>query len=71
MDEWYIGDSVGWGDGFMDAQNWGRSYGDEKDSNESSSQYSKRDEYSKKAGDYFMDNKFDYALHYINMYSIS
>ena len=68
MDEWHIGDPVDWGDGFMDAQNWGRSYDDdERDSNKSSSQYSKRDEYSKRAWDYFMDNKFDDALYYIDM----
>lgn len=24
MDEWHIGDPVDWGDGWMDAQNWGR-----------------------------------------------
>ena len=24
MDEWHIGDPVDWGDGFMDAQKWGR-----------------------------------------------
>ena len=68
MDEWHIGDPVDWGDGFMDAQNWGRSYDDEeRDSNKSSSQYSKRDEYSKRAWDYFMDNNFDDALYYIDM----
>ena len=68
MDEWHIGDPVDWGDGFMDAQNWGRSYDDDKrDSDKSSSQYSKRDEYSKRAWDYFMDNNFDDALYYIDM----
>ena len=68
MDEWHIGDPVDWGDGFMDAQNWGRSYDDDKrDSNKSSSQYSKMDEYSKRAWDYFMDNNFDDALYYIDM----
>ena len=68
MDEWHIGDPVDWGDGFMDAQNWGRSYDDdERDSDKSSSQYSKRDEYSKRAWDYFMDNNFDDALYYIDM----
>lgn len=51
MDEWHIGDPVDWGDGFMDAQNWGRSYDDdERDSNKSSSQYSERDGYSKGHG---------------------
>ena len=67
MDEWHIGDPVDWGDGFMDAQNWGRSVDDEKESDESDSQYSERDEYSKKAWDYFMDNKFNDALYYIDM----
>ena len=37
VDEWYIGNPVDWGDGFMDAQNGGRQIDDEKDSNKSSS----------------------------------
>ena len=32
MDEWHIGDPVDWGDGWMDAQNWGRG-GDHEDDN--------------------------------------
>lgn len=32
MDEWHIGDPVDWGDGWMDAQNWGRG-GDDEDDN--------------------------------------
>ncbi len=32
MDEWHIGDPVDWGDGWMDAQNWGRG-GDDDDDN--------------------------------------
>ena len=32
MDEWHIGDPVDWGDGFMDAQNWGRGGDGDKDS---------------------------------------
>ena len=31
MDEWHIGDPVDWGDGWMDAQNWGRGGGDDDD----------------------------------------
>ena len=31
MDEWHIGDPVDWGDGFMDAQNWGHQYDDDED----------------------------------------
>lgn len=71
MDEWHIGDPVDWGDGWMDAQNWGRSYDDdeEKDpnNNETISQYSERDEYSQKAWDYYLDNKLNEALYYINL----
>ncbi len=32
MDEWHIGDPVDWGDGWMDAQNWGRGGNDDDDS---------------------------------------
>lgn len=49
---------------------WGRSYDDEeKDphNTETSSQYSERDEYSKKAWDYYLDNKLNDALYYINL----
>ena len=35
MDEWYIGDSVRWGDGFMDAQNWGHGYNEDDDNQNS------------------------------------
>ena len=31
MDEWHIGDPVDWGDGWMDAQNWGHGGDDEND----------------------------------------
>ena len=70
MDEWHIGDPTDWGDGWMDAQNWGRSYDDEEkdpNNNETSSQYFERDEYSKKAWDYLLDNKLSDALYYINL----
>ena len=33
MDEWHIGDPVDWGDGFMDAQNWGHGYGGDESQN--------------------------------------
>lgn len=73
MDEWHIGDPVDWGDGWMDAQNWGRGSDDEDDINKgtnntgNSHQYSERDEYSKKAWDYFLDNKLSDALYYIDL----
>ena len=36
MDEWHIGDPTDWGDGWMDAQNWGRgNYEDERKDNSS------------------------------------
>ena len=38
MDEWHIGDPVDWGDGWMDAQNWGRG-GDDEDDNYDSGSY--------------------------------
>lgn len=38
MDEWHIGDPVDWGDGWMDAQNWGRG-GDDEDDNYGSGSY--------------------------------
>ena len=31
MDEWNIGDPVDWGDGFMDAQNWGHGNDDDEE----------------------------------------
>ena len=31
MDEWHIGDPVDWGDGWMDAQNWGHGCDDEEE----------------------------------------
>ena len=31
MDEWHIGDPVDWGDGWMDAQNWGHGNGNGDD----------------------------------------
>ena len=36
MDKWHIGDPVDWGDGWMDAQNWGRSYDDDERYDDSS-----------------------------------
>lgn len=37
MDEWHIGDPVDWGDGWMDAQNWG--HGQDDDDKKISSSY--------------------------------
>ena len=69
MDEWHIGDPVDWGDGFMDAQNWGHGGDDDDDEDEffTTSRPSKSDEYSKKAWDLYMDFKEAEALSYINM----
>ena len=71
MDEWHIGDPVDWGDGWMDAQNWGRRYDDNEETGikniETDNQYSERDVYSKKAWDYYLDNEFSDALYYINL----
>ena len=70
MDEWHIGDPVDWGDGFMDAQNWGHDYDEEEnqpDDTEINPHYSKRDRYSKLAWDYYMDFKEEDALYYINL----
>ena len=72
MDEWHIGDPVDWGDGWMDAQNWGHGYDDEDDDDIEDDDYTnsrliKRDEYSKKAWDLYMDFKEAEALEYIDM----
>ena len=72
MDEWHIGDPVDWGDGWMDAQNWGHGYDDEDDDDIEDDDYTnpriiKRDEYSKKAWDLYMDFKESEALEYIDM----
>ena len=70
MDEWHIGDPVDWGDGFMDAQNWGHGGSDDEDDPDeffTSPRPSKSDEYSKKAWDLYMDFKEAEALEYINM----
>ncbi len=70
--EWQIGDPVDDSNGgTMDAQNWGNGYDDDEENNqhntETSSQYSERDEYSKKAWDYYLDNKLSDALYYIDL----
>ena len=67
--EWHIGDPVDDATGgSMDAQNWGhRSDDDESDNTTFDFHNSKRDEYSKKAWDYYMDFKEEEALHYINL----
>ena len=70
MDEWHIGDSVDWGDRWVDAQNWGRRYDDEDDGNRAignSSDNPRIEEYGKKAWDLYMDFKEEEALCYINM----
>lgn len=67
--EWHIGDPVDDATGgSMDAQNWGRrSDDDDPDNSTFDFHNSKRDEYSKKAWDYYMDFKEKEALHYINL----
>lgn len=70
MDKWHIGEPVDWGDGYMDPINWGRRYDDNENKHNNDKinpTYFKRDEYSEKAWDYFMDNKLDKALYYINL----
>ena len=71
MDKWHIGDPVDWGDGWMDAQNWhhrqNTGYYGSTNNIKTAKQCPKRDEYSKKAWDYYLDNKFTDALHYINL----
>ena len=70
MDEWHIGDPVDWGDGFMDAQNWGRRNVDDEENDSHNSQNTmerKRDEYSRKAWNLCNDLRYDDALHYIDM----
>lgn len=50
MDEWHIGDPVDWGDGFMDAQNWGHGQEDDEDDKEyNSNQNSEYQRYLRKA----------------------
>lgn len=50
MDEWHIGDPVDWGDGFMDAQNWGHGQDDdEEDKGYNSNQNSEYQRYLRKA----------------------
>ena len=52
MDEWHIGDPVDWGDGWMDAQNWGHGHDDEEEGHngfEVDLTTRKINEYSKKA----------------------
>lgn len=67
MDEWHIGDPVDWGDGWMDAQNWGRRDDDEnKKSPKTRPKYSGSAEYSKRAWDCYLDYDYDSALYYIN-----
>ena len=36
VDKWHIGDPVDWGDGWMDAQNWGRRFDDDERDDDSS-----------------------------------
>ena len=70
MDEWHIGDPVDWGDGWMDAQNWGRRDSDDEDEEEDNTFDNTQfriNEYSKKAWDYYMDFKDEDALYYINL----
>lgn len=69
MDEWHIGDPVDWGDGWMDAQNWGRrdSDEDEEEDNTFDNTQFRINEYSKKAWNYYMDFKDEDALYYINL----
>ena len=69
VDEWHIGDPVDWGDGFMDAMNWGHGSDDDDESD-----WTGRDlpdprieEYGKKAWNLYMEFKEKEALHYINM----
>ena len=65
--EWHIGDPVDDATGgSMDAQNWGHGSDDNEDDN-TTSEFHKRDEYSKKAWDYYMDFKDEEALYYINL----
>ena len=69
MDEWHIGDPVDWGDGFMDAQNWGRGGDEEKKEPEwhKPSKNSKLSGYSKKAWDCYLEDNYKEALYYINL----
>lgn len=43
MDEWHIGDPVDWGDGFMQAENWGHDHDEEDDESQSPQPESKYD----------------------------
>lgn len=66
--EWHIGDPVDDATGgSMDAQNWGRRSDDDEDNNSTDYNNSKRDSYSKKAWDQYMDFKDEEALYYINL----
>ena len=67
MDEWKIGDPVDWGDGWMDAQNWGHGDDEMNPDNIDSTQYCQRDEYSRKAWDCYLDSNYDDALRYIDL----
>ena len=50
MDEWHIGDPVDWGDGWMDAQNWGHGQDDDDDEKyDNSYQNSEYQRYLRKA----------------------
>ena len=70
MNEWHIGDPVDWGDGWMDAQNWGHGHDDGKERHngfEVDLTTRKINEYSKKAWNYYMEFQEEEALHYINL----
>ena len=70
MNEWHIGDPVDWGDGWMDAQNWGHGHDDEKEHHkgiEVDLTTRKINEYSKKAWNHYMEFQEEEALHYINL----
>ena len=67
MDEWHIGDPVDWGDGWMDAQNWGHGDDDEEEKDpyyKETTQDSERKIYLRKSRN--MDLKDEDALEEIN-----
>ena len=67
MDEWHIGDPVDWGDGWMDAQNWGHGDDDEEEEDpyaKETTQDSERKNYSRKSRN--MDLKDEDTLEEIN-----
>lgn len=65
MDEWHIGDPVDWGDGFMDAQNWGHGQDDdEEDKGYNSNQNSEYQRYLRKAEECSRRGNHSEALDY-------